>query len=69
MSPSAIVLQVSAAIFLALFLILTSFLLVRYRKLRQLQLTAKEAKEVPLFAPEIAPMAKRRIKYKLAEAE
>jgi hypothetical protein len=69
MSPSAIVLNVSAAIFLALFLILASFLLVRFRKMRQLHLSAKEAKEVPLFSPEVVPMVKRQLKYKLVEAE
>ena len=69
MSPSAIVLNVSGAIFLALFLVFASFLFIRYKKWRNAQQTTKEAKEIPLFAPQAAPMAKRKLKYKLAQAE
>lgn len=70
MSPSAIVLIVSGAVFLALFLVFAYYLLIRYKKWRYAQLTTKDAKEIPLFAePATVPMAKRRLKYKLAQAE
>lgn len=69
MSPSAIVLNVCAAFFLALFLIFFSFLLVRYKNSRRQELVNEEAKEVPMYGNETTPVVQHRAKLQLAEAE
>ena len=69
MSPSAIVLNVCAAFFLALFLIFFSFLLVRYKNSRRQELVNEEAKEVPMYGNETTPAIQHRAKLQLAEAE
>lgn len=70
MSPSVIVLNACAAFFLALTLIFFTYLIARYRKLRQQQTIATGAKEIPLFKEkETEPVLQQRVKYKFAEAE
>lgn len=68
MSPSAIVLNVSAAFFLALFLIFVSYLFVRYLKVRQQQVS-QEARQVNMYEQKAEPVLKQGSNYRLAEAK
>lgn len=68
MSPSAIVLNVSAAFFLALFLIFVTYLIVQYRKVRQRQVS-EEARQISMYEQKAEPVLKRSGEYRLAQAK
>lgn len=76
MSPSVIVLNACAALFLVLFFIFSSQLVLRLRKSRKEQLAPlEEAKQVPLYQSESKQeaqnqtMARRKAKFQFADAE
>lgn len=70
MTPSAIVLNVCAAVFSTLALIFFSYLLSRYRSVRRQQVKiTNEAKQIPLYERETAPVLQRSAKLRLAKAE
>ncbi len=70
MTPSAIVLNVCAAIFLTLASIFFSYLLNRYRIVRKQQLrVSQEAKQIPMYKNEPSTVLQTSAKYSLAEAK
>jgi hypothetical protein len=70
MTPSAIVLNVCAAVFLTLASIFFSYLINRYRVLRKHQVrVTQEAKQIPLYKQEPSTVLQPTAKYSLAEAK
>ncbi|AHM63658.1 hypothetical protein D770_27075 [Flammeovirgaceae bacterium 311] len=70
MTPSAIVLNVCASVFLTLALIFFSYLLNRYRSVRRQHVKIpEEAKQIPLYERETSPVLQRSAKLHLAKAE
>lgn len=69
MNPSVIVLNVCAAIFLALLFTFSTFLVVRFVRQRKQQLSVVPAKEVPLYEAQKEVALVRKSKYRLAAAK
>lgn len=68
MSPSAILLSVCAATFLALFVIFTSYLIARFIRLRQ-QASEKTSKQVSFYNAPAEAADQPKAKLRLAEVK
>lgn len=69
MSPSAILLNVCAATFLALFVIFTSFLIARFIRLRQQQTSDETSKQVTFYNAPAEVAEQPKAKLRLAEVK
>ncbi|EMR00746.1 hypothetical protein [Cesiribacter andamanensis] len=70
MSPSAIILNVCAATFLALFIIFTSYLIARFIRMRQQQTIEESGKQIAFYkASAEVPAQAKTSKLRLAEAK
>jgi hypothetical protein len=69
MSPSAILLNVCAATFLALFVIFSSYLIARFIRLRQQQNTEQSSKQVSFYTTSAQATEQPKAKLRLEAAK